>query len=45
MHTYEDMRKKQENWQKIEVYKSSILNHLWKKVGKRLLYLGAIVNT
>jgi len=44
-HTYEKIMKKQENWQKIEVYKSCIRNHLWKKVGRRILYLGAIFNT
>jgi len=27
------------------VYKSSIRNNLWKKVGRRLLYLGTIFNT
>jgi len=32
MHTYEKIRKKQENCQKIDVYKSSIRDHLWKKV-------------
>ncbi len=36
---------KAKNWQKIEVYKSCIRNHLWQKVGRRLLYLGALFNT